>query len=492
MKKILLVIFAFVTTFSLAQQSYNSVATGGDCDGSWGDSDCWTPSGVPGASDSVNIAQSHTIAVNSNRSITDVTLSGSVSQLDLNANLTVSGDILNNGTMNFTGGNFISTGSSAAFTNNEAIYIGAGYYLQMQGTSSTLTNNRDITTYATSSSTARVIIMGTFTEALGRSGQYARYVNGVGDEGTSTGWDLIGSPTTDTSINSFTTTQNAGEIATNGSGNTILYGVGFYDPIDSDWDTYGGSGTTNNIASAGNFDNAKGYQMATDNGGVVEFVGTLHHGDTSQSIQSYDADGDGGANGSRWNIVANPYMSFINANDNDDATNNVLTANASILHSSNTALYFWDGDSYVAVNHSSSASSYDYIAPMQGFLVAPAYSGSAVNFSFTKAMQTTSGTDDAVLIQSDIFNDNESELLLSISQNNLNRKTEIYFNDNGTDGLDPGYDAAAFATMDVYLSSRLVDGNSNEGENFSTTISTNCTMVAIVAINRINERKLRS
>ena len=38
-------------------------------------------------------------------------------------------------------------------------------------------------------------------------------------------------------------------------------------------------------------------------------------------------------------------MSFINANDNDDATNNVLTANASLLHNSNTALYFWDGDS---------------------------------------------------------------------------------------------------------------------------------------------------
>ena len=277
---------------------------------------------------------------------------------------------------------------------------------------------------------------------------------------------MFGAPTTDTSINTFTTSQNSGEIATNGSGNSILYGVGFYDPTDSDWDTYGGSATTNNIASAGDFDNGKGYQMATDNGGVVEFVGTLHHGDTSQSIQSYDSDGNGG-NGSRWNIVANPYMSFINANDNDDATNNVLTANASLLHSSNTALYFWDGDSYVAVNHSSSASSYDYIAPMQGFLVAPAYSGSAVNFSFTKAMQTTSGTDDAVLIQSDIFNDNESELLLSISQNNLNRKTEIYFNDNGTDGLDPGYDAAAFATMDVYLSSRLVDSDSNEGENFS-------------------------
>ena len=32
----------------------------------------------------------------------------------------------------------------------------------------------------------------------------------------------------------------------------------------------------------------------------------------------------------------------------------------------------------------------------------------------------------------------------------------------------------------------------NEGENFSTMISTNCTMVAIVAINMINDKKLKS
>ena len=471
MKKILLLIVCLaITNFVSAQATYTSNATGNWASaGSWtvtsgsdSDSDAW-----PDSNDTVIIGSSHTVTVATAAAASEITISGVSTVLNLNANLTVSGDVTNGGTINITSGNFTCSGASATYTNNRYTNISAGYYLNMQGTSSTLANNREITTYATSSSTARVIVMGTFTEAEGENGQYARYVNGLGDVGTSTGWDLIGSPTTDTSISTFTTTQNAGEIATNGSGNSILYGVGFYDPTDSDWDTYGGSATTNVISSAGNFDNAKGYQMATDNGGVVEFVGTLHYGNTTQSIQSYDADGDGGANGSRWNIVANPYMSFINANDNDDATNNVLTANASLLHASNTALYFWDGDSYVAVNHSSSSSSYDYIAPMQGFLVAPAYSGSAVNFSFTKAMQTTSGTDDAVLIQSDIMTDNESELILNISQDNLNRKTEIYFNDSGTDGLDPGYDAAAFAIMNTYLSTRLVDNSSNEGENFS-------------------------
>ena len=471
MKKILLFIICLVVTnFVSAQATYTSNSTGNWANaGTWtvtsgsdSDSDAW-----PDSNDTVVIGSGHTVTVAATAAASQITISGATTVLTLSANLTVSGDVTNGGTVNITSGNLTCSGASATYTNDRFTNISAGYYLNMQGTSSSLANNRLITTYATSSSTARVIIMGSFTEAAGEYGQYARYVNGVGDAGTSTGWDLIGSPTTDTSINTFTTSQNSGEIATNGSGGSILYGVGFYDPTDSDWETYGGASTTNTISSAGNFDNAKGYQMATDNGGVVEFVGTLHYGNTTQSIQSYDADGDGGANGSRWNIVANPYMSFINANDNDDATNNVLTANASLLHASNTALYFWDGDSYVAVNHSSSASSYDYIAPMQGFLVAPAYSGSAVNFSFTKAMQTTSGTDDAVLIQSDIMTDNESELILNISQDNLNRKTEIYFNDNGTDGLDPGYDAAAFATMNTYLSTRLVDNSSNEGENFS-------------------------
>ena len=32
----------------------------------------------------------------------------------------------------------------------------------------------------------------------------------------------------------------------------------------------------------------------------------------------------------------------------------------------------------------------------------------------------------------------------------------------------------------------------NDGENFSTIISTSCTMVAIVAMNMINDKKLKS
>jgi hypothetical protein len=161
-------------------------------------------------------------------------------------------------------------------------------------------------------------------------------------------------------------------------------------------------------------------------------------------------------------------MSFIRANDNETA-NNVLTVNSALLHSSNTALYFWDGDSYIAVNHSSSASTYDYIAPMQGFLVAPAYSGSAVNFSFTKVMQTTSGTDDAVLIQSDIQDpEDNGELHLGISQNEINRKTEIYFNESGTDGLDMGYDAQELPNPYPSTSTRLIETiESTDGVNFS-------------------------
>jgi len=461
MKKILLFTLLMLVSFTYA----GTITSLGS--GNWSAGGTWVGGSVPGDDDDVVIAAGHVVTVDTADQCTSVTLNASTSTLTLNANLTVTGNTTNAGTINVTSGNYISTGASATFTNNKKLYVTAGYYLEMQGTSSTLTNNRDITTYATSALTARIIIRGTFTEDSGEDGTYARYVNGVGDVGTSNGWDLIGAPTTDTSINSFTTSENAGEIATSGSGVDILYGVGFYEGVDSDWETYGGSNTENSIAVAGNFDTGKGYQMATDNGGVVEFTGTLHTGDTNQSIRSYDADGDGGSNGSRWDIVANPYMSFIRANDNETA-NNVLTVNSGLLHLSNVALYFWDGDSYVAVNHSSSSSTYDYIAPMQGFLVAPKYTGSAVNFSFTKIMQTTSGTDDAVLIQSDIQDpEDNGELHLGISQNEINRKTEIYFNDGGSDGLDPGYDAAAFATFATYLSTRLVDSSQNEGENFT-------------------------
>ena len=467
MKKILLCVIGLLSVnlcFSQATITSNAV------DGNWSNASHWTitsgsdADGIPDSDDDVIIASGHTMTVDASASAAALTVN---QQLYVSNDLTISGNVSNAGIIELDGGNLTITGGSSSLSNTQQIHIRAGYYLRMSGASSSFTNSATLRTYATSDSMGRIILSGSFAESGFTAESYARYINDTGDPGTSTGWDLIGVPLTNLTVSEFIS-DNPGDIATydpdgNSGDNDTYYGVGVYDPTDSDWETFTGASGVNPYGST-TFTLGKGYQMATGSGSVVEFKGTLNSSNTNISLTSYDADGDGGANGSRWNIVSNPFLSYIHGNDNNSGTN-ILTLNSSILHSSNVALYFWDGDSYVALNHSSSSSTYDYVAPFQGFLVATSYNaGNAQTFSFTKAMQTTAGTDDAIL--NDIMDDGNGELHLSIYQNGFDRKTELYFNEFGSDGLDLGYDAAAFETMNTYLSTRLVDSSQNEGENF--------------------------
>ena len=452
-------------TFSQGTFTSNAVAGNWSASGSWTMTGGSDTDGVPDADDTVTIASGHTITVDATAAAAGLTVN---QQLNVENDLTVSGNVVNAGILEIDGGNLTISGTNSTLSNTQQIHIRAGYYLRMSGTSSSFTNSATLRTYATSTSMGRIILYGSFSESGFPAESFARYINDTGDAGTSTGWDLIGVPITNLTISEFIG-DNPGDIATydpdgNSGDDDTYYGVGVYDPTDSDWETYTGPNGVNPYGST-SFTLGKGYQMATGSGSVVEFKGTLNTSNTNISLTSYDADGDGGSNGSRWNIVSNPFLSYIHANDNNGGTN-VLTLNSSVLHSSNVALYFWDGDSYVALNHSSSASTYDYIAPFQGFLVATSYNaGNAQTFSFTKAMQTTAGSDDAIL--NDVMDDGDGELHFAINQNGFNRKTELYFNENGSDGLDLGYDAAAFSTMNTYLSTRLVDDSENEGENFS-------------------------
>jgi len=464
MKKILLTILSFTIPIVMsAQDTFTSAASGNwSSNGSWtnvtnnGDAD-----GVPDSDDTVVIGSGHDIIVDATTTVSALTVSSSSgTSLKLEADLTVTNDLTLNDHMRLASGNLTVGGD---LTNTDFIRIDAGQYLYMSNSSKTLTNNGRITVNSGSDNLGRIIVMGTIADNGGEENIYQRYINGTGDNGTSTGWDLIGLPTSDTSINDFVDTND--DVASNGSGNSILYGVGFYDPVDNDWETYGGSATENNIVSSGNFVVGKGYQMATTSGSAVEFAGSLNSGDLVTTIRNWDLDDDSDmSDGSRFNLVANPYLSFIYANDNTDNTNNLITANASVLHANGQALYFWDGDEYITVNHSTT-STYQYVAPFQGFMVMAKTTGSNTNFSFTRAMQTLNGTNDAI---GDIMNDDTGELFIGISQLGIDRKTEIYFSDDGTDELDPGFDAAAFSILDVYAYTRLISNDdSTDGVNFA-------------------------
>jgi hypothetical protein len=264
---------------------------------------------------------------------------------------------------------------------------------------------------------------------------YNRYVNSVGTNE----WDLIGSPVDGQSISSFAS-ANVSTLATNGD----QFAIGTYDNETNTWTNY----TTSTIGNAGDFDIGKGQQMATISGGTLKFTGTPASTLQTQAIIDNDAANSGA--GTRWNLIANPFPSYLQGNTNAHSTNNFLTVNSDKLNDEYEAIYGYDADGtgYTVYNNSSAAL---FLAPGQGFMVA-SDNTSSDTVSFTTAMRTVVGADDFITgINPSFF-----ELILKLYEGNTEIDyTRFYFEDGLTLGLDPGYDAGHF-NQSASLMSRLV------------------------------------
>ena len=358
-----------------------------------------------------------------------------------------------------------SGNSTAAAANNITVDSGGSLTIAKNSDltlSGNFTNNGTVTLNSESDEFSSIIVGGTASGNI----IYNRYTNTVG-----TGeWDLIGSPVEGLSISSFVST-NSTPLATSGS----IYAVGTYDNSDDTWTNY----TSSSVGAAGNFDIGKGHQMATSSGATMAFTGTIATSDQTQSIINNDGNGNGGR---RWNLVANPFPSYLNANNNADGTNNFLKVNldSGVIDASFSAIYGWDADGsgYTIYNHASAAT---YIAPGQAFFVAAA-SSSAANLSFTEAMQTTTGGDD--FITSSVTELNSEFYLKLYEGENFIANTRFYFDSNLTLGLDPGYDAGAY-DQSMALLSRLVENDQGVGMgiNAMSTESFEQTIIPLV-VNR--------
>ena len=312
----------------------------------------------------------------------------------------------------------VASGGSLTIAKNSHITVNGNY----SNNSGTLTLQSDSDEFSS------LLISGTTSGNI----TYNRYVNTVG-----TGeWDLIGAPVSGMAFSTLIADNN---IATNGS----FYAVGSYDNATDTW-TNATNSTTGNLALG------QGYQMATTSGGSLSFTGAIANGDQSVTIVNNNAANSGA--GRRWNLIANPFPSYLNANSNADATDNFLTVNTAAIDDAFEAIYGWkaDGTGYAIYNNTSSAT---YIAPGQGFFVAAAGSGEDKTISFTKAMQTVTGTDDFVAAKSAT----SSELVLGLYIDGVKEDdTKFYFKEGLTLGLDPGYDAGAF-NQTKGISSRLIE-----------------------------------
>jgi len=233
----------------------------------------------------------------------------------------------------------------------------------------------------------------------------------------STNWHLISSPVSGQDIDAF---EDVEGLATGTNANNV--GLSDYNNTTPGWEYYqsGASGT-------GNFVSGDGRSIKLAATGDIAFTGSMPVSDVGVSITS---------NTNGFNLIGNPYPSFIPANTNADGTNNILTINSSDL--TEQTIWFWNQgtSAYQPVNQASASR---FIAPAQGFFVS---SSGSNTFNFTETMQSH---------QTDNFQRNGSarpEIKLSISDGSQLKETEIYYISGTTIGWDNGYDSSLFGGGD--------------------------------------------
>ena len=382
-------------------------------------------------------------------------------------------------------GSVFITGNTVTISKNAYLYLEKDF----TNTGGSLTLNSSSTEFAS------IIVEGTASGNI----TYNRFVNyqAAGE------WDMIGPPVLNQNMQSFaqTNTNNnttSGAMAMGGD----YYALGQYLTQWGSWVNY----TTSTIPNA-NFPAAKGYQMGTNSigsgsdtqGQTLAFTGEI--ATTTQTINIQNQNGANGGNGRRWNLVANPFSSYINGNTNAGTTNggtNFIDVNANVLDLEYTGLYYWDADEdgWDVFNQLQTNSNDGtlFIAPGQGFFVA-ARNSEVAQISFTPQMRTILGGDDFISGAPILLN---YKLDLKLFNGSAERaKTKFHFQQGLTLGLDAGYDAGAY-NQAAALSSRLPEDdqevnfqlnamnleaaynqsiplviNQQEGQNFRVSISNN-------------------
>jgi hypothetical protein len=325
-------------------------------------------------------------------------------------------------------------------TSGGSLTVSATNYLTAAGNFSN--NGGTVTLNSTADNFSSLIVQGTATGDI----VYNRFVN-VYDDLNGGGWDFVGAPAGMT-IADF--------ITANGANIQVLgddYALAQYDNATGQYTRYPTASQT------GSFTPAEGYALAMSledvppppagglPGATAAFIGTMET--TSQSINIVNNHANG-AGGRRWNLVSNPFPSFIKGNT-DAGTNNFLDTNSAIMDDTFTGVYGWNGSDYDIYNLLDGAFS---IAPGQGFWVA-ALSTTDAALDFTAAMRTTTGTGDFIQgPQLLTYN-----VALKLYSGEIEQaKTNLYFRDGLTLGLDPGYDAGAY-NQSTKLSTRLAQGS---------------------------------
>jgi len=381
-----LLIVLFIVSFSFAQtktgKSNKTAATitfTGFSTGNWGAAGNWSSATVPTSSDDVIIPNGKIVNLNSTTAFA--------------LSLTIDAG----GTLQ------IANGKSLKVTN-------------------ALTNNGTLTITSDTSLSPSVIV-GSFS---GSSITYQRYLTGNG----SSTWHLISSPVTSSQTIAAFISSFGGSMTQSG----VDYSLAPYDntfPAGGNTWIHYTTGAGTNLPPATSFVDGKGYEILMNGDGTVDFTGGILT--TGKDIVLTE-------NTTGWNLIGNPYTSYLAMNSNANATN-FLTTNATSLDPSFVSIYVWNpiNSSYDIFNQASASRD---LAPGQGFFV-KSKAGGGVLATFLTTMGTNTGNNFQKAATTGI-----PTISLSVDNNSGTvSSTEIKYMSGTTLGLDPGFDAGRFGAV---------------------------------------------
>ncbi|WP_282031102.1 fibronectin type III domain-containing protein [Winogradskyella eximia] len=341
-------------------------------------------------------------------------------------------------------GTYTITADQDVEVNDLEILSGASVIVE-EGASLTvngnLVNNGDLILESISTKYSSLIVEGTSTGNV----SYKRHINAYSNGAT--GNDLVSSPFSGQNFGDFASVNpNIYENPNNAT--QKLFG-----PFNEPTGSYQIYSTTTNAATT--LDKGVGYRAARDaaedgvSGTTITFTGNVETGSFTIPI----TESSGSYNG--WNLIGNPYPSYMDFTTFFNLNKTQLDLGAY------QAIYGFDGNATNGWTILNNLSTGQLIAPGQGFFVKVKSGGGTI--SFTPAMRVKGATDDFILGRSSNNGSTEGYINLQINNTILEAySTAIYFNENATLGLDPGYDAAMFQgnVPEFSVYSNLVESNS--------------------------------
>ncbi len=240
-----------------------------------------------------------------------------------------------------------------------------------------------------------------------------------------TNWYLVSSPVSGQTIENLISNHSF----TFGTGTNIGIAPYFNDGTSWNYQT---------ISSTGSLAIGQGISVKLNSRGTISFTGNLNTEDVSYPITQ---------NISNFNLVGNPFTSYINS-ATFTATNRTLLTEETI--------WLWNGNQYETFNTVSPLE----LAPAQGFFVEAATDG---NLTFTNSNQSHQAND-TFLRSQDI---SHPTFKLFIEKEGKQKSTKVFYVDGKTTGFDNGYDSKRFSedSSDLAVFTQLV--SDSEGQELA-------------------------